>query len=125
MPGTHKTVHPTLTRVTPRACRFAPARVAPRASVGDLGRSGKSFLEFFVKLTHPLIMSTAERILQELSYLRPEKQTEVLEFVEFLKTKEEKNEDELFMRTSLASAMRGMEDEEDLYSEADILERTE
>jgi hypothetical protein len=31
-------VHSTLTRVTPRACRFAPARVAPRVSVGDLGR---------------------------------------------------------------------------------------
>jgi hypothetical protein len=32
----NKAVHPTLTRVTPRARRFAPARVAPRASVGDL-----------------------------------------------------------------------------------------
>ncbi|MCC5790157.1 MAG: hypothetical protein JJT75_11015 [Opitutales bacterium] len=70
-------------------------------------------------------MSTAERILQELSTLRPEKQAEVLEFVEFLKTKAERNEDELFMRASLASAMRGMEEEEDLYSEADILEQTE
>jgi hypothetical protein len=36
----NKAVHPTLTRVTPRAWSLAlPARVAPRASVGDLGRS--------------------------------------------------------------------------------------
>lgn len=32
----NKAVHPTLTRVTPRAFRFAPARVTPRANVGVL-----------------------------------------------------------------------------------------
>ena len=68
-------------------------------------------------------MNTAERIIQELSSLRPEKQAEVLEFVEFLKTKSEKEEEELLEKNSLASAMRGMEDEEDLYSESDIVER--
>jgi len=40
----NKAVHPTLTRVTPRACRFALARVAPRASVGDLGRSAEEYI---------------------------------------------------------------------------------
>jgi hypothetical protein len=37
----NKAVDSTATRVTPRACRCAAARVAPRASVGDLGRSEK------------------------------------------------------------------------------------
>ena len=35
----NKAVHLTPTRVTPDACRFAAASVAPRAGVGDLGRS--------------------------------------------------------------------------------------
>ncbi len=38
MLGEHKAVHLTPTRVTPDARRFAAASVAPRASVGDLGR---------------------------------------------------------------------------------------
>jgi hypothetical protein len=35
----NKAVHLTPTRVTPEACRFAAASVAPRVGVGDLGRS--------------------------------------------------------------------------------------
>ena len=50
-------------------------------------------------------MSTAERIIQELSGLRPEKKTE----------------ENLFFESSLSLAMRGMEDEDAIYSEADIL----
>ena len=67
-------------------------------------------------------MSTAEQIIHEITGLRPEKQLEVLEFVEFLKEKERKSEDNAFREASLASAMRGMEDEESLYSESDIIE---
>ena len=68
-------------------------------------------------------MSTAERIIQELSGLRPERQSEVLDFIEFVKEKEKKKEEELFFESSLSSAMRGMEDEEAIYSEADINEK--
>ena len=46
-------------------------------------------------------MSTAEQIIQEITSLRPEKQSEVLEFVEFLKEKERKAEDYEFKERSL------------------------
>ena len=68
-------------------------------------------------------MSTAEQIAHEISRLRPEKQSEVLEFVEFLKEKERKSEANSFGEASLVSAMRGMEEEEVLYSELDIIEK--
>ena len=70
-------------------------------------------------------MSTAEQIIHEISTLRPEKQSEVLEFVEFLKEKERKKEEDALWGASLASAMRGMEDEDSLYSESDIVEKIE
>lgn len=68
-------------------------------------------------------MSTAERIIQELSGLRPERQSEVLDFIEFVKEKEKKKEENLFFESSLSSAMRGMENEDAIYSEADINEK--
>ncbi|MDQ8209734.1 hypothetical protein QEH52_19605 [Coraliomargarita sp. SDUM461003] len=68
-------------------------------------------------------MSTAEQIIHEIASLRPEKQTEVLEFVEFLKEKERRHEENSLQKSSLASAMRGMEEEDCLYSESDIIER--
>ena len=68
-------------------------------------------------------MSTAERIIQELSELRPERQSEVLDFIEFVKEKEKKKEENLFSELSLSSAMRGMEDEDAIYSESDMNEK--
>ena len=68
-------------------------------------------------------MSTAERIIHELTELRPEKQSEVLEFVEFLKEKEKKEEEKVFKEASLVTAMRGLDDEEELYTEADLTEK--
>lgn len=68
-------------------------------------------------------MSTAEQIIHEIATLRPEKQSEVLEFVEFLKEKEKRSEENAFRGASLASAMRGMEDEDSLYSESDVVEK--
>ena len=70
-------------------------------------------------------MSTAEKISAEVAGLAPDKQAEVLEFVEFLKNREEKRELKEFASFSLAGAMRGMEDEEDLYGPGDITEQTE
>lgn len=68
-------------------------------------------------------MSTAERIIQKLTELRPEKQSEVLEFVEFLQERENREEEKMFKHASLATAMRGLEDEEELYTEADFVEK--
>jgi hypothetical protein len=68
-------------------------------------------------------MSTAEQIIHEIASLRAEKQSEVLEFVEFLKGKERNAEDNAFKEASLAAAMRGLEDEDSLYSESDIIEK--
>jgi len=68
-------------------------------------------------------MSTAEKIIHEIATLRPEKQSEVLEFVEFLKEKEKKNEENTLRKVSLTSAMRGMEEEESLYTESDVVEK--
>ncbi len=68
-------------------------------------------------------MSTAERIIQEISGLRPERQSEVLDFIEFVKEKEKRKDEELLFELSLSSAMRGMEDEDAIYSEADINEK--
>lgn len=65
-------------------------------------------------------MSTAEQIIHEIATLRPEKQSEVLEFVEFLKEKEKRSAENAFRGASLASAMPGMEDEDSLYSELDV-----
>jgi hypothetical protein len=70
-------------------------------------------------------MSTAERIIRELSELRPERQSEVLDFIEFVKEKEKKTVENSFFELSLSSAMRGMEDEDAIYSEADINEKFE
>jgi hypothetical protein len=68
-------------------------------------------------------MSTAEKILYELSDLRPEDQAEVLDFVEFIKAKKSQKDDRDLKGFSLVSAMRGMEDEPDLYSASDIRQR--
>tara|TARA_B110000093_G_C12848807_1_gene358413 strand:- start:474 stop:686 length:213 start_codon:yes stop_codon:yes gene_type:complete len=67
-------------------------------------------------------MSTAEKIIHGIEGLRPEKQSEVLEFVEFLKERERKNEEISLRDDSLSAAMRGMEDEESLYTESDAIE---
>ena len=68
-------------------------------------------------------MSTAEKIIHEIAALRPEKQTEVLEFVEFLKEKEKKSEENSLRSASLSAAMRGMEEEDSLYTELDVIEK--
>ena len=68
-------------------------------------------------------MSTAEVIIHEIAGLRPEKQSEVPEFVELLKEREQKSEDKAFKNGSLTSAMRGMDDEDSLYSESDVIEK--
>jgi hypothetical protein len=68
-------------------------------------------------------MATAEKIVIELKELQSDDQTEVLNFVKFLKYRRTRREEDGFKEFSLGSAMRGMEDEPDLYNVDDIKER--
>jgi len=68
------------------------------------------------------MMSVAERIAEDLQTLPESAQAEVLDFVEFLKTRTRTAEDAEWSAFSLAQAMRGMEDEPSPYSESDLKE---
>ena len=71
-------------------------------------------------------MSLAERIAAQLETLPEQQQAEVLDFVEFLARKQLKEADDAERREwsegSLAGALRGMKEEPDLYTLADIKE---
>jgi hypothetical protein len=64
-------------------------------------------------------MSLEDKIIKEIQDLPESKKAEVLDFVEYLKTKAEDKDWSTF---SLSSAMRGMEDEDSLYSLGDLQE---
>jgi len=61
-------------------------------------------------------MSLAEKIIQNLKVLSESKQLEVLDFVEYLREKIERQENTDWSDLSLSSAMREMEDEKPPYS---------
>jgi len=65
-------------------------------------------------------MTLAEKITHEVESLPEDSQREVLDFVEFLKSRHGDREPLDWSRFSLSQAMRGLEDEPELYSEADI-----
>lgn len=71
-------------------------------------------------------MTTAEAIIQHLNSLPDTAQREVLDFVQFLEAQRKeltgKEEDVMWSDFSLASAMRGMEDEGADYTLTDIKE---
>jgi hypothetical protein len=64
-------------------------------------------------------MSLEEKIIQQVHDLPEHKKVEVLDFVEYLRTKSEEKE---WSDLSLSSAMRGMEDENTPYSLNDLKE---
>jgi hypothetical protein len=69
-------------------------------------------------------MDIVERILEEVKSMPELDQTEVLDFVEYLKSKKGlKKEDSEWSRFSLDSAMRGIEEEPCPYGVEDIKER--
>ena len=57
-------------------------------------------------------MSLTDKIIENVRSLPESKQMEILDFVEYLRAKIEKEEREEWMNLSLTSAMRGMEEEE-------------
>jgi hypothetical protein len=69
-------------------------------------------------------MSTVEIIASEVRELEPKQQSQVLRFLQALRKEKEQNEEKAFKNFSLASAMRGMEDEPDLYSDSTPLLRS-
>jgi len=64
-------------------------------------------------------MVLSEKIQEYIQKLPPSFQEEVLDYLEFLLAKAER-EDRQWSRLSLASAMRGMEDEPEIYTIADL-----
>ena len=72
-------------------------------------------------------MTTEQAIVQQLKSLPDSAKREVLDFVEFLTARRKEltatEEDNAWSAFSLASAMRGMEDEETSYTLADLKER--
>ncbi|OQZ03709.1 MAG: hypothetical protein B6D34_06675 [Candidatus Brocadia sp. UTAMX1] len=67
-------------------------------------------------------MSLTERIIKNVKTLPESKQVEVLDFVEYLQSKAEREENTEWNDLSLSSAMRGIEDEETPYSINDLKE---
>ena len=67
-------------------------------------------------------MGVAEKIVENILTLPESRQMEVLDFVEYLKLKTEKEEKIAWSNLSISSAMRGMENEESPYSLADLRE---
>jgi len=64
-------------------------------------------------------MMFSEKIQEYIQKLPPSFQEELFDYLEFLLAKAER-EDKEWSRLSLASAMRGMEDEPELYTLADL-----
>jgi hypothetical protein len=67
-------------------------------------------------------MNLSEKIIDNLRILPESKKNQILDFVEYLKSKMEKEEEKEWNNFSLSSAMQGMEDEESAYSLKDIKE---
>jgi len=67
-------------------------------------------------------MSVADKIIKEVCKLPEEKQVEVLDFVEYLRGKEERQAKKEWTDYSLSSSMHGMEDEPSPYTMSDIKE---
>jgi hypothetical protein len=71
-------------------------------------------------------MTTAQVIVEQVMLLPDDAQREVLDFVEFLANRNpslsKKHDDATWSMLSLASAMRGMEDEESPYRLSDLKE---
>ena len=67
-------------------------------------------------------MNLSEKILTTVASLPESKQVEVLDFVEYLKLKTEKEESDSWNGFSITSAMRGMENEDSNYSVTDLKE---
>jgi len=62
-------------------------------------------------------------IIKKFKTLPRHKQAEAIDFIDFLRKRTESQEQERWGEFSLSSAMRGMEDEDDLYTVYDLKEK--
>ena len=67
-------------------------------------------------------MSLANKIINNVKELPELKQIEVLDFIEYLKLKTERQENIEWSTLSLSAAMRGLENEQSYYSVNDLKE---
>jgi hypothetical protein len=67
-------------------------------------------------------MNIPEKILNSINTLPKSKQLEVFDFIGYLNQKEEKEEYNSWSSLSIDSAMRGLEDEESIYTVDDLKE---
>lgn len=67
-------------------------------------------------------MSLADKIIKNVKALPESKQIEILDFIEYLRVKTERQANIEWTDFSLSSAMRGMEDEQAPYSLNDLKE---
>ncbi len=68
-------------------------------------------------------MTLTEKIVHNVQSLPEPLQAEVLDFVEFLKSKKNNDENKTWSTFSLSNALRGMEDEDYQYSFKDLKEK--
>jgi hypothetical protein len=72
-------------------------------------------------------MTATEQITDRLQKLPPQLQREVLDFIEFLAQRvgqdEATSEEADWMRFSLGQALKGLDDEESEYTDADVKEK--
>lgn len=98
-----------------------PHHNAPEAILPLQERDTRWYIAF-----RGLYMTTAEAIIQRLKSLPDSAQREVLDFVEFLESRRKdrtlRKDDVSWSDFSLASAMRGMEDEDSAYTRTDLKE---
>ncbi|MCK5784802.1 MAG: DUF2281 domain-containing protein [Desulfobacterales bacterium] len=68
-------------------------------------------------------MNLEKEVIEKFKTLPEHKQAEAVDFIDFLQKRAEEREQEGWGQFSLASAMRGMEDEDDLYTIEDLKEK--
>ena len=68
-------------------------------------------------------MSLAEKIMEKVKLLPEDKQSEILDFIDFLSKKTNEEERKEWSQFSLETAMRGLETEETSYTIEDIKEK--
>lgn len=68
-------------------------------------------------------MNLEKEVIERFKALPEHKQAEAIDFIDFLQKRTEAQEQERWGEFSLASAMRGMEDEDDFYTVGDLKEK--
>ena len=68
-------------------------------------------------------MNLEKEVIEKFKTLPEHKQVEAIDFIDFLQKRAEMQDQERWGEISLASAMRGMEDEGDLYTIDDLKEK--